>query len=82
MLRSTTAVFGRERELAAVEGFLGADRGPSAALVLEGPAGIGKTAIWAEALCPGPWRAAPSFGPVAALSPTMWTRAHQPAPLS
>src|SRR5258708_31720077 len=41
---------GRECELEAVEGFrLGAAGGP-ASLVLEGPAGIGKTAIWNEAV--------------------------------
>src|SRR5258708_7366245 len=41
---------GRECELEAVERFtLGAAGGP-ASLVLEGPAGIGKTAIWNEAV--------------------------------
>ncbi len=50
MLRPTAEVFGRERELAAVGSFLRAVGGPSASLVLEGPAGIGKSAIWAEAV--------------------------------
>src|SRR5260370_12222035 len=46
-------VVGRECELEAVERFtLGAAGGP-ASLVLEGPAGIGKTAIWNEAVAGG-----------------------------
>ncbi len=54
MLGPNAAIFGRERELGAVSDFIGGARagagGPSASLVLEGPAGIGKTAIWAEAV--------------------------------
>jgi DNA-binding CsgD family transcriptional regulator/Flp pilus assembly protein TadD len=48
MVESAAAVIGRERELAAVEGFVAAAGGRPASLVLEGVAGIGKTSIWAE----------------------------------
>ncbi|MDP9074072.1 MAG: AAA family ATPase, partial [Actinomycetota bacterium] len=50
MLRPAAVVFGRERELDAVGSFLSAVGGPSASLVMEGPAGIGKSTIWAEAV--------------------------------
>ena len=54
MLGPNAAIFGRERELGAVSDFVRGARvgagGASASLVLEGPAGIGKTAIWAEAV--------------------------------
>ena len=54
MLGPNTAIFGRERELGAVSAFIGGARsgagGPAESLVLEGPAGIGKTAIWTEAV--------------------------------
>ena len=43
------ALIGRESEHAATQGFLAAPDGP-AALVLEGPAGIGKSAIWLAAV--------------------------------
>ena len=46
-------VFGREAELDAVERFLDATErsdAPNAALVLEGAPGIGKSAIWREAI--------------------------------
>jgi DNA-binding CsgD family transcriptional regulator len=43
-------VIGRERELAAIEAFLERAEGGSATLVFEGDAGIGKTALWREAL--------------------------------
>jgi hypothetical protein len=48
-----SAVFGREAELEAVERFLDATERsdpPNAALVLEGAPGIGKSAIWREAI--------------------------------
>lgn len=45
-----TAVIGREPELRAVERFLDRSRKGSAALLIEGEAGIGKTSIWAEAV--------------------------------
>ena len=48
MFRPTTAVFGRERELETVASFLRAGGGRPASMVLEGPAGIGKTTIWSE----------------------------------
>ncbi|HZQ82904.1 MAG TPA: AAA family ATPase [Gaiellaceae bacterium] len=41
---------GRERELAAVETFLAGTGGAAAALLLEGPPGIGKTSIWESAV--------------------------------
>jgi len=50
MFRPAAVVLGRERELVAVGSFLSAVGGPSTSLVLEGPAGIGKSAIWAEAV--------------------------------
>jgi DNA-binding CsgD family transcriptional regulator len=43
-------IVGRERELEAVERFTLGVAGDPASLVLEGPAGIGKTAIWNEAV--------------------------------
>jgi DNA-binding NarL/FixJ family response regulator len=43
-------LFGREVELAAVERFLDAAERESVALLIEGDAGIGKTAIWRSAL--------------------------------
>ena len=43
-----TAVVGRERELANVEGFLTEARTRLAVLLLEGEAGIGKTTVWRE----------------------------------
>ncbi len=43
-------IVGRERELEAVERFTLEVAGDPASLVLEGPAGIGKTAIWNEAV--------------------------------
>jgi DNA-binding CsgD family transcriptional regulator len=44
------AIVGREPELAAIERFLTALPGTSAALVIEGEAGIGKTTLWLEAV--------------------------------
>jgi len=44
------AVIGREAELAAVDGFLRASADGFAGPVLAGDAGIGKTAVWQEAL--------------------------------
>ncbi len=53
MLDPNAAIYGRERELDLVSDFIGAAHArrtaPSAALVLEGPVGIGKTTIWSEA---------------------------------
>lgn len=44
-------LIGRERELAALAGFLDPSPGGLRALVLDGPAGIGKTSVWEAALC-------------------------------
>ena len=41
-------VVGRDREIAAVDEFLTATRDGFAAVILEGDAGIGKTAVWLE----------------------------------
>jgi predicted ATPase len=47
---STSAILGRDLELGVVSGFLGrVETGPNA-LVIEGPAGIGKTTIWRAAV--------------------------------
>src|SRR5918995_1149528 len=43
------ALYGRERELAALEDLLGAVRERGGALVIHGEAGIGKSALLAEA---------------------------------
>jgi predicted ATPase len=43
------ALYGRERELAALEDLLGAVRERGGALVIRGDAGIGKSALLAEA---------------------------------
>jgi DNA-binding CsgD family transcriptional regulator len=48
-----SSVFGRDAELGAVDRFLAAAEHslvPNGALVLEGPSGIGKSAIWREAI--------------------------------
>jgi DNA-binding CsgD family transcriptional regulator len=45
-----SGVVGRESELQVAEGFLGMLLGGPAALVFEGPPGIGKTTVWAEAV--------------------------------
>jgi DNA-binding CsgD family transcriptional regulator len=47
---STETVIGREAELAAAQRFLDGLSGGSAALVIEGEPGIGKTTIWREAV--------------------------------
>lgn len=49
---STTALLGREREFERVRSFLDERAGPGI-LILEGPAGIGKTALWQSALRSG-----------------------------
>ncbi|HET6744969.1 MAG TPA: AAA family ATPase [Candidatus Limnocylindria bacterium] len=41
---------GREQELEAIEAFLAAREALPAALVVEGPAGVGKTTLWREAV--------------------------------
>jgi DNA-binding CsgD family transcriptional regulator len=43
----SAAIVGRERELAALGGFLAASRSRPSALVLRGEAGMGKTTLWA-----------------------------------
>src|SRR4051812_43137569 len=43
-------VVGRERELDAIGSFLAGGAGRSQVLMIEGPAGIGKTAVWEAAL--------------------------------
>ncbi len=45
-----TALVGREREVRAVDTLLDSAAGESAALVIEGDPGIGKTTLWREAL--------------------------------
>ncbi|MGH3071273.1 MAG: AAA family ATPase, partial [Gaiellaceae bacterium] len=47
--RPARTVVGRDAELAAIRRLLGGEAGP-AALVIEGDAGIGKTAVWREGL--------------------------------
>jgi len=44
------SIFGRASELAAIAWFLGAVLEGPAALVLQGEAGIGKTALWEESV--------------------------------
>jgi len=44
------AIFGRDRELAAITRFFEDERAGSCALLLEGDAGIGKTTLWHEAV--------------------------------
>ena len=39
-------ILGRDAELAEVESFIGSALGPPSCLLLEGPAGIGKTTLW------------------------------------
>jgi AAA ATPase domain len=39
-------ILGRDAELAEVETFIGSALGPPSCLLLEGPAGIGKTTLW------------------------------------
>jgi DNA-binding NarL/FixJ family response regulator len=48
-MRATTAVLGREHELGVISEFLADGPSPTAALVLEGAAGIGKTTLWQRA---------------------------------
>ena len=48
-MRATTAVVGREHELGVISEFLADGPSPTAALVLEGTAGIGKTTLWQRA---------------------------------
>jgi DNA-binding CsgD family transcriptional regulator len=50
MRATTVPIVGREKELGVVGWFLQELAGPPASLVLEGVAGIGKTAIWTEAV--------------------------------
>lgn len=50
MRATVVPIVGREKELAVVGRFLHDLAGPPASLVLEGVAGIGKTAIWTEAV--------------------------------
>ena len=50
MHANSVPIVGREPELAVVQQFLRGLAGPPASLVLEGVAGIGKTAIWTEAV--------------------------------
>ena len=44
-------IIGRREELLALEAFLGAVPAGGQALLLEGDAGIGKSALWYEGLC-------------------------------
>ena len=48
-MRATTGVVGREHELGVISEFLAEGPSPTAALVLEGTAGIGKTTLWQRA---------------------------------
>ena len=47
---SQGSIVGREAELEAVRSYIDAITDGPASLVLEGPAGIGKTAIWSQAV--------------------------------
>ena len=49
VMRATTAVLGREHELGVISEFLADGPTPTAALLLEGTAGIGKTTLWQRA---------------------------------
>jgi DNA-binding CsgD family transcriptional regulator len=49
-MRATTAVLGREHELGVISEFLADGPSPTAALLLEGAAGIGKTTLWQRAV--------------------------------
>ena len=53
MARTRLPIVGREGELSAVADFIANTAAGPESLVLEGSAGIGKTAIWAEATRPG-----------------------------
>jgi len=48
-MRATTGVLGREHELGVISEFFAGGPSPTAALVLEGAAGIGKTTLWQRA---------------------------------
>ncbi|WP_053225682.1 helix-turn-helix transcriptional regulator [Solirubrobacter soli] len=49
-------IVGRERELERIEGFLSAVASGPATLLLEGDLGVGKTALWREAVARSPYR--------------------------
>lgn len=46
MEESVHGILGRDTELAEVESFIGSAPGAPSCLLLEGPAGIGKTTLW------------------------------------
>src|SRR3954469_23704591 len=49
-------IVGRARELERIDGFLSAMAGGPATLLLEGELGVGKTALWREAVARSPYR--------------------------